>query len=196
MNGKIKELTNIEDFKKVYMVFLGPPYNEKYTDEELEEIFNEYLENGYMYGAYLKDDCVGLIALERGAKKNQPVSFPEEEKIMYLADIAVLEERRRRGLGNQLMIYGVMQSKLLGYDRLYMRTLEKGSMSCSIAKKIGFEQIPNVYQDVERERVNGSIETMKNIFLEIDLRLLKKDILKQAIAISGKQIDETENERE
>ena len=36
MKGKIKELTNVEDFKKVYMVFSGQPYNEKYTDEELE----------------------------------------------------------------------------------------------------------------------------------------------------------------
>ncbi|MCI8617166.1 MAG: hypothetical protein HFJ60_02805 [Clostridia bacterium] len=28
MNGQIKELTNLEDFKKVYKVFSGPPYNE------------------------------------------------------------------------------------------------------------------------------------------------------------------------
>lgn len=38
MKGKIKDLTNLEDFKKVYKVFSGPPYNEKYTEEELEEI--------------------------------------------------------------------------------------------------------------------------------------------------------------
>lgn len=180
MNGQIKELTNLEDFKKVYKVFSGPPYNEKYTEEELEEIFKEYQEKGYIYGAYNYDECVGLIALERGAKEDQPVNY-QNEKVMYLADIAVLDNYRRKGLGNQLMLYGVMQSKVLGYDKMYMRTLEKGSMSYGIASKIGFKQIPNVFQEVERERTNGLTQTMQNIFIEIDLNSLNKDNLKQGI---------------
>ncbi len=182
MRGKIKELNNLNDFKKVYRVFSGPPYNEKYTDEELEDIFLEYQEKGYMYGAYNDEGCIGLIALERGVKSNQPVKFQDED-VMYLADVAVLDNYRRKGLGNQLMIYGVMQSKLLGYRKLYMRTLEEGSMSYGIALRIGFKQIPNTFQSVERERINGTIETMQNIFLEIDLENLNKDALKQGIEI-------------
>lgn len=180
MKGKIKELTILEDFKKVYRVFSGPPYNEKYTEEELEDIFKEYQEKGYMYGAYNNEECIGLIALERGAKSDQPVKF-EDENVMYLADVAVVNNYRRRGLGNQLMLYGVMQSKLLGYRKLYMRTLEEGSMSYGIALRIGFKQIPNTFQSVERERTNGTTETMQNIFLEIDLENLNKDALKQGI---------------
>ncbi len=182
MNGQIRELTNLEDFKKVYKVFSGPPYNEKYTEEELEEIFREYQEKGYMYGAYNKEECVGMIALERGVKEDQPVNFLDEN-VMYLADVAVLNNYRRKGLGNQLMLYGVMQSKALGYGKLYMRTLERGSMSYGIALKIGFKQIPNLFQGVEKERVNGQIETMQNIFLEIDLNSLNRDTLKQGIEI-------------
>ena len=180
MNGQIKELTNLEDFKKVYKVFSGPPYNEKYTEEELEEIFREYQEKGYMYGVYNNEECVGMIALERGIKENQPVNFLDEN-VMYLADVAVLNNYRRKGLGNQLMLYGVMQSKALGYGKLYMRTLERGSMSYGIALKIGFKQIPNLFQNVEKERVNGQVETMQNIFLELDLNSLNKDTLKQGI---------------
>lgn len=180
MNGQIKELTNLEDFKKVYKVFSGPPYNEKYTEEELEEIFREYQEKGYMYGAYNNEECVGMIALERGIKENQPVNFLDEN-VMYLADVAVLNNYRRKGLGNQLMLYGVIQSKALGYKKLYMRTLERGSMSYSIALKIGFKQIPNLFQSVKKERVNGQVETMKNIFLEIDLNSLNKNDLKEGI---------------
>ena len=180
MNGEIKELTNLEDFKNVYRVFSGPPYNEKYTEEELEDIFREYQEKGYIYGVYGDEECVGLIALERGVKQDQPVSF-EEEEIMYLADVAVLNEYRRNGLGNQLMLYGVMQAKLLGYKRLYMRTLEKGSMSYGIALKLGFKKIPNIVQGVERERTDGSIETMQNIFLEIDLSKLNRKSLMQGM---------------
>ena len=182
MSDKIKEITDLDDFKKVYRVFSGPPYNEKYTEEELEEIFKEYQENGYMYGAYKDTECLGLIALERGVKTNQPVNF-QHENVMYLADVAVLNAYRRQGLGNRLMLYGVMQSKALGYEKLYMRTLERGSMSYNIALRIGFKQIPNVFQGVERERVNGGVEIMQNIFLEIDLKSLDREKLKQGIKL-------------
>ncbi len=180
MKWKIKILNNLNDFKKVYRVFSEPPYNEKYTDEELENIFIEYQEKGYMYGSYIDEKCVGLIALERGAKSDQPVKFQDED-VMYLADIAVLNNYRRKGLGNQLMLYAVMQSKLLGYKKLYMRTLKNGSMSYGIALRIGFKQIPNTFQSVERERINGKTETMQNIFLEIDLKNLNKEALRQGI---------------
>lgn len=128
----------------------------------------------------VKRNVCGLIALERGRKESQPVKF-ETDKVMYLADVAVLDEYRRMGLGNQLMLYGVMKSKEMGYDKLYMRTLERGSMSYGIALKIGFKQIPNLFQNVEKERVNGQVETMQNIFLELDLNSLNKDTLKQGI---------------
>lgn len=193
MENKIRELTNFEDFKRVYSVFSSAPYYEKYTEKELEDIFQEYQEKGYIYGAYDKGDCIGLIALERNAKPEHPVKFDENDKIMYLSDIAVLDKYRRRGIGNQLMLYGVMQSKLLGYEKLYMRTLEKGSMSYGIASRIGFEMIPNIFQDIERERVNGNIKTMRNIFLELDLKSLNKNILKREISIIT---NKNEEERE
>lgn len=182
MNGQIKELTDLDDFKKVYMVFSGPPYNEKNTEEEIEAIFREYQEKGYIFGAYNGEECVGLIALERGVKAGQPVNF-QDKKVMYLADIAVLNDYRKKGLGNQLMMYGVMQSIVLGYDKLYMRTLESGSMSYGIASKIGFRRIPNVIQDVEKERITGEKETMRNIFLDIDLKALNREDLKQGIKV-------------
>lgn len=190
MSSKIKEITDVEDFKKVYSVFSRPPYNEKYTEEELEEIFREYKEKGYLYGAYTDEACVGLIALERGAKKSQPVDF-KNKKVMYLADIAVLDEYRRKGLGNKLMLYGVMQSKLLGYEKMYMRTLQNGSMSYNIASRIGFKQIPNVFQSVERERMDGKIESMQNIFLELDLDSLDRNKLRGGIEIAGSKIGES-----
>lgn len=194
MNKKIEELTKLEDFEKVYSVFSRAPYFEKYTKEELKEIFEEYKRNGYIYGAYNGENCIGLIALERGKKDDQPVSF-EEKKVMYLADVAVLEEYRKNGIGNQLMLYGVMQSKLLGYDVLYMRTLEKGSMSCNIARKIGFKQILNVSQKVERQRVNGKIETMNNIFLEIDLKALNREDILCAIQTVTSKNNKDKGER-
>lgn len=180
MGSKVRENVSLEDFKRVYRVFSGPPYNEKYTDEELQEIFEEYQEKGYIYGVYSGEMCAGIIALERGSKKDQPVSFQEDET-MYLADIAVLDRYRKTGLGTQLMLFGVMQSKVLGYKRIYMRTLENGSMSYGIARKIGFVPIEGVSQDVERERVDGSISTVRNIFLELDLENLDRNVIRRGI---------------
>lgn len=131
-------------------------------------------------------NVLGLIALEIGEQEGQPVNF-QGKKVMYLADVAVLDKYRRNGLGNQLMLYGVMQSKLLGYEKLYMRTLERGSMSYGIARKIGFKKIPNVFQSVEKERVNGLVETMQNIFLEIDLESLSKDDIKRGLELVAKE---------
>lgn len=180
MGSKVRENVSLEDFKRVYRVFSGPPYNEKYTDEELQEIFEEYQEKGYIYGVYSGEMCAGIIALERGSKKDQPVSFQEDET-MYLADIAVLDKYRKTGLGTQLMLFGVMQSKVLGYKRIYMRTLENGSMSYGIARKIGFVPIEGVSQEVKRERVDGSISTVRNIFLELDLENLDRNVIKRGI---------------
>ncbi len=180
MRGKITELNNLNDFKKVYRVFSGPPYNESYTEEELEDIFKEYQEKGYMYGVYNGEECVGLIALERGAKSDHPVKF-EDKDVMYLADVAVLNNYRRKGLGNLLMLYGVMQSKILGYRKLYMRTLAKGSMSYNIALRMGFKLIPNTFQIVEKERTNGKVEAMQNIFLVYDLESIKREAIAQEI---------------
>ena len=88
------------------------------------------------------------------------------------------------------MLYSVMQSKLLGYNKLYMRTLERGSMSYGIALKIGFKQIPNLFQSVEKERTNGKVETMQNIFLEIDLDSLSKENLKQGMKLANPSVEE------
>lgn len=185
MGSVIKKLENLEDFQKVYKVFSGEPYNEMYTEEELEEIFREYEEKGYIYGAFNDDNkCMGLIAITRGQKNEHPVDYPGE-KVMYLSDIAVLDEYRRTGLGSQLIIYGLMESYAMGYSKMYMRTLEKGkSMSYGIANKVGFTQIPGVYQMVDRTRLDGNVEQEKNIFLDIDLKNLNREQLQQEIAKS------------
>ena len=196
MKANIGEITKLEDFKNVYQVFTGEPYNESFTEEELNSIFTKYKQEGYIYGAFNEEECIGLIAIERGTRKEQPVKY-ESGKTMYLADVAVLNQYRNSGLGTQLMVYGLMQSKKMGYDRIYMRTLEEGkSMSYGIAKKIGFRQLPGMYQDVERNRQDGSRTVEKSIFLDFDLKTLDKSILSKTNVIPEtptiKQVQERE----
>lgn len=104
MENKIKKLESREDFKKVYQVFTEEPYNEEYTEEELDEIYDEYMKNGFIYGAYINGECSGIIAIERGVKKDQPVEY-DENTTAYLADVAVLRRFRNTGLGTRT--YGI-----------------------------------------------------------------------------------------
>ena len=53
MSDRIKTLSSMEEFKKVYFAFSGYPYYERMTDEKAEEIYREYQENSAnIYGAY------------------------------------------------------------------------------------------------------------------------------------------------
>ena len=179
--SEIKEMEKKEDFRRVYKVFMEKPYEEKYTEEEMDEIYEEYKAAGKVFGAYVDDRCVGLIAILRGKRESQPVEF-DTDNIAYLADIAVLKEYRAAGLGSKLMIAGLFKAKEEGFDKMYMRTLVKGeSMSYGIACKVGFEEIDGVYQMVETENVRGERQVKKNIFLDIDLKNLDKNKLKNVL---------------
>ena len=178
----IREVNSVEDFSNVYKVFGEKPYEEKYTEEDFREIYEEYKELGTIYGAYVDDRCVGLIAILRGKRNGQPVEFESEEGLSYLADIAVLREYRVAGLGTKLLIDALFRAKEDGFNKMYMRTLERGeSMSYGIAKKVGFEQIEDVYQMVETENIRGEKQVKKNIFLSIDLNSLDKNKIKSAL---------------
>lgn len=194
--SEIREVESVEDFAGVYKVFGEKPYEEKYTEEDFKEIFEEYKALGNIYGAYVDDRCVGLIAILRGKRKGQPVSFETpEEDLAYLADIAVLSEYRAAGLGTKLMVDALMRTKMDGFKTMYMRTLERGeSMSYGIARKVGFEQIDGVSQMVETENIRGERQVKKNIFLSINLNNLDKNKVKSALMEGRFVRRETEDE--
>ncbi len=150
--------------------------------ENIKKTVQTYMEHIEMVNVH------GLIALEAGVQEGHPVKF-SEENVGYLADIVVDEKFRDEGFGISLMVYAVMQAKALGFDRLYMRTLEEKSMSKGIALAVGFNQIPEAIQMVEREIIDGSKKDTRNIFLEKDLKNLNKGDIEAIIqkVVSKKQ---------
>ena len=56
-------------------------------------------------------------------------------------------------------------------------------MSYGIALRVGFKQIPGSVQSVERERIDGKVESMQNIFLDIDLKSLNREDLRNGIKL-------------
>lgn len=183
MESKITENVSYEDFKNIYKVFGEIPYEEKYTEEDFREIYREYMEKGKIYGAYVDGILRGIIAITYGAKKNQPISF-NDKKVLYLSDVAVDKEYRKKGLGTKLMAYVIASGKLEGNNIIYMRTLKEGSMSASIARKLGFKKIPDVEQDVTTESIYGTSQTKKNIFLSMDLDMLSREDLSSILGLA------------
>ena len=183
MKSKISENVSYEDFKNIYKVFGEKPYEEKYTEEDFKEIYEEYLKKGKIYGAYVDERLVGIIAITYGAKKGQPVNY-EGKEVVYLSDVAVDSAYRKQGLGTKLMAYVVAEGKIEGKNVIYMRTLKEGSMSASIAKKIGFTQIEGAYQEVETESIYGTKQIKNNMFLELDLDSLTREKLNEILIMS------------
>lgn len=95
------------------------------------------------------------------------------------------------------MVFGVMAAKQEGFKKMYMRTLEKGkSMSYGIAERLGFRQLEDTYQIVDRERTVEGMDTKAiNIFLDIDLENLDKEKIKDVLKESNKAIKDKGFER-
>lgn len=182
MKGRIKKISDVEEFKRVYKVFEGKPYGELYTPEEVEGFFEDYKKNGWILGAYTSEGCVGLISLQRGVEKDQPVDFGDD-KVLYLADVAVLEPYRKMGLGRMLMSLAVVSGKALGCDIVYMRTLKEGSMSKGIAEDLDFVEIPELVQDVERTGLDGKKKISTNIFLKLDVNNLDERKVRECMKV-------------
>ena len=161
LNGEIRIHVSFEDFAKVFKVFEGDPFKESWTPEEIKDEYDSYcFKSGIVFGYYLDGECVSILAMYPSVLGEHPVYYDKKYKVMYLSDVATLEEYRNRGIGTQMFQKFLEYSIEHDYDYVYLRTnfhLEE-SMSAGIAKKCGFRQIPEAKQWCERRRVGGSVE--------------------------------------
>jgi hypothetical protein len=83
----IKRLINLEDFKRVFRVFEAPPYNEVWADTDLLSEFNLLNSQGYIFGCYLDNFCIGLISIrDKLDSDNHAVNY-YNKKVIYLSDM-------------------------------------------------------------------------------------------------------------
>ena len=155
--SNIKAITpdKIDDFTKVYEVFIEAPYYEAWTKKMIQEEYESLSKNGHIYGYYLNNECIGLVTFRpMRLNDNHPVHYEHSEKVAYLADLAVLKNHRRKGVGTALMQYALDIMKEEGFEIVYMKTLEIGkSMSYNIAVKSGFKLLEGVKSIDKMERV-------------------------------------------
>lgn len=165
--NNIEIVKNYDEFKKVYSVFMQEPFYEAWTNEEMEKEYEYLKEKGEVLGYYNGEIC-GLLNLINGAKSDQPVSFRDNDKVLYISDIAMRKEFRRRGyakyLVNFLMEYLNNQDY---YQDAYLRTNLNGSMSEGLFIPKGFEVMKNekgiITQECSFKRTRDDLE-------EVDIR--------------------------
>ena len=162
MIKNLKISDGLQDFEKVYKVFKEYPFYELWTKEKIAEEFEYLLENGDIFGYYDNGNILGINTIIYGALKEHPLVFPNSERVLYVSDIAVINESRGKGIGSLLLRNTVelaLESNM--YDYIYLRTNLTGSMSEGLSKKQGFEVMKNngniITQDCYFERCNDEI---------------------------------------
>jgi len=171
MKREIRDFVPYDDFAKLYKIFEEPPYNEKWSVEEIKKEYKQLTENGHICGYYINDSCVGVITFRKFIFGEHPVLYEHHQKVVYISDLVVLSTCRGQGIGSKLMRYALEVSKKEGFDIVYMRTLQKGlSMSYGLAVRLGFSPIRDVFQAVSQERTTTEREETDNrIFLDVNL---------------------------
>ena len=165
--NNIKVVKNYDEFRSVYGVFMEEPFYEAWTEDEFKEEYNYLKDNGEVIG-YYNDEICGLLNLIDGAKSDQPVSFPDNDKVLYISDIAMKRKYRGRGyaksLVNFLMNYLERQDY---YENVYLRTNLTGSMSEGLFIPKGFEVMKNNGKIITQE---CSFKRTREDLPEIDIR--------------------------
>ena len=167
----IKEIYNEEEFANIFKVFRGYPYNEKWPDDEIRQVFLELKSNGKVYGYYLNNQCVGLITFYKMIENEHPVNFDKTKKVLYFSDVAVLPEYRNNGIASTLIKFMICYAEVNNYDIIYMRTMQPElSMSYHIVVKLGFNIMNGITENKKMERTNGKTEADARIFLKYDVK--------------------------
>lgn len=163
----INEITNFQTFCNVYKIYSYPPYNEKWSEEEIKQEFLKIIQNGVLFGYFIGDKCIGILALR---SRNQPLVFQNGIKAIYLSDLAILYEYNKTQAASKLVEFAINYSKENGYSKIYLRTLkDHSSIEFNVFKKAGFRKLQDVIQIVKKQRTRLVNEEDCRFFWQLDI---------------------------
>lgn len=84
LNNKIRIVNNFVQFRDVFKVFMDEPFYEAWTNDDMEEEYNEIKNNGEIIGYYNNNDLSGILTLIDGARESHPVKFFKEHMFYNL----------------------------------------------------------------------------------------------------------------
>ena len=151
-------------------IFAEPPYNERFFPENVKKEFRHYVKNGTLFYALVNEQVVGLLGVTRGMEhcqeeiKKELNSFGiNTETDLYLADLAVSKEFRRKKIGSSLM-----DKMILKYPcrNMYLRTsaVKENIKVIAFYQKLGFE-VMEKREQVKNTRTDGSIYCDERLYM-------------------------------
>lgn len=155
------------DLVAAYDVFKKAPYFEEFTEREVKDIFTGYQQKGILFLARTSEKIIGFGAAIPLSQEKIIATLAEAcgidpKEAWYMADLGVVEDRRREKIGTQLI-----QARLnvLPKDSTaIMRTSVNNIASQTIYRNLGFTQMDGMVQEVEQKRVDGSVWRDERIF--------------------------------
>lgn len=163
---KIRQIFSVDDPAvpaaiRIYQdSFAGPPYFEKFTDEEIyQDIIVTHVKH-YLAVAEVDGQPIGVICAratispesedirEYLEKHRHEVPFDLKDSC-YISEAAVSGTVRKRGTGNFLLQATINWARSAGYKYYLARTAAEGSNSVRILERAGARRLPFV-QDVSK----------------------------------------------
>jgi len=155
-------------------VFAGPPYFEKFSNQEVEETFKEILNGNGLILVLKEEDQVISFATGASLSNFGPEALKERyspEETFYFAELGVKEDRRREGIGT-LITKSVINNVKQRFPQLKtfcMRTSVDNLPSIGLATKVGLAVIPDLREFVLQERQDGFIKADERLFMAMML---------------------------
>jgi succinylglutamate desuccinylase/ribosomal protein S18 acetylase RimI-like enzyme len=161
VDDKNKEIYK-EGFIKVYQkVFSESPYFEKWTFNEVSDIFDKLTSNHSVCLVLVTKEnnkVVGLsgsLVLGSCSEELQNILTPVFGKnVLYNAELAILEEHRHQGFAKDMINKRIEIAINDGFDYICMRTVKDNSMSQRIYESFGFTVLDDITQSVSQDRID------------------------------------------
>ena len=169
-SAELKSMSYIAEICNIYIeCFCGAPYFEEFNENEIENQFLKYADNGILllwqdtetkkilaFDAAVPLSCdsdVAKIAAEFGFDKSSD---------WYHADLGVPERYQRQGIATSLVNELI---SLISANKILARTQKDNIKSKKLHLKVGFKVIDGMFQSVKRKRITGEIKSDNRIFL-------------------------------
>jgi len=166
-----KQLTSLlqNGLVKLYQqVFSDAPYFEEFTDEEVIAYYDNYFKNGLVSVARNERGIIGFAVTIALSAEPEIAELSKKfgidpEKTSYFAELGITKELRGRGMGER-----ICQEQLEGLLKgctVLVRTAADNFIAQTLYKKLGFQEIIEMKQDVFQTRIDGAAQTDRRVFL-------------------------------
>ena len=163
-------------------IFARAPYFERFTPADAEGVWRRLTsvpENITMIAAAGGDRVAGFgiaIPLRFQRDVSRELSgLISDAHTFYLAELGVLPEYRRHGLGKDLLRARLQRIDPNRYHAVVLRASASRAGDYSLYKALGFEEM-GVTTDVPNMRVDGRVTSDRRVFLHCVISQIRLDV--------------------